>query len=235
MIWRSVLLKKLLRYIDIQVNLPRSDSSLDSVHLDLGCGAIPRNPFAAKILYGADFSEFGSRLQDGIHFVSVDLTRSLPFEADSFSSISAYDVLEHIPRWERLPDDSIIFPFVNLMQEIHRVLRPNGIFYAVTPGYPSKAAFQDPTHINYITVETLAYFSGDTVHADNLGYGFSGKFEVLHNSWLRGDGPFAQRRITFKGGDTNWFSKDSMRLARRIYKLIKNRNPEHILWVIKKS
>jgi SAM-dependent methyltransferase len=228
------MLKELLRYIDFQVNLPRSGSSLDSIHLDLGCGASPRNPFAAKILYGTDFSEFGSRMQDGIRFVSADLTRTLPFEASSFSSISAYDVLEHIPRWERLPDGSITFPFVDLMQEIYRVLRPNGIFYAVTPGYPSNAAFQDPTHINFITLETLAYFSGDSVHAENLGYGFNGKFDVLHNSWLRGAGPYAQRRITFKGGDTNWFSKDSMRLARRIYKLLKNRNPEHILWVIKK-
>ena len=228
------MLKELLRYIDFQVNLPRSDFRLDSVHLDLGCGASPRNPFAAEILYGTDFSEFGSRMQDGIRFVSADLTRTLPFEADSFSSISAYDVLEHIPRWERLADGSIIFPFVDLMQEIYRVLRPNGIFYAVTPGYPSNAAFQDPTHINFITQETLAYFSGDSVHAENLGYGFSGKFDVLHNSWLRGAGPYAQRRITVKGGDTKFFSKDSIRLARRIYKLLKNRNPEHILWVIKK-
>jgi SAM-dependent methyltransferase len=234
-IWRSNLLKELFRYLDFQVNLPKVAPSLGSKHLDLGCGAKPRNPFEAEVLFGTDFSGFGSRLDGDIHFVSADLTKPLPFAADSFSSISAYDVLEHIPRWERLSDGSIVFPFVDLMQEIYRVLKPNGIFYAVTPGYPSKAAFQDPTHINFITRETLAYFSGYSVHADNLGYGFDGKFDVLHNSWLKGDGPFSQKRINLGGGKTKFFSKDSLRLANRIYKLIRNRNPEHILWVIQKN
>jgi SAM-dependent methyltransferase len=131
-------------------------------------------------------------------------------------------------------DNSIVFPFVNLMQEIHRILKPDGIFYAITPGYPSKAAFQDPTHINFITLETLSYFSGDSAHADSLGYGFSGRFEVLHNSWLRGAGPFAPKRIELIENIRNIEVNDLLILFRRFYNLLRNRHPEHILWVLKK-
>lgn len=229
------MIRKFLSYLEYQVNLPKISKVLDSAHLDLGCGSKPRNPFSATQLYGTDFSIFSNRFTNGVQFVAADLTRPLPFESDTFTSLSAYDVLEHIPRWERLSDGSIVFPFVNLMQEIYRVLKVGGIFYAVTPGYPSNAAFQDPTHINFISLETLSYFSGDTAHAANLGYGFTGKFEVLHNAWLRGAGPYAEYRISLFSGDAKARTRDSIRLFHRIYRLFINRNPEHILWVIKKS
>jgi SAM-dependent methyltransferase len=228
------LIRELFRYINYQINLPEGISGSNSIHLDLGCGAKPRNPFSAKTLHGTDFSIFGERVEKGVRFVSADLTKTLPFDSESFSSISAYDVLEHIPRWERLADGSIVFPFVNLMQEIYRILRPGGIFYAVTPGYPSNAAFQDPTHINFITLETLSYFAGDSTHADSLGYGFSGRFEVLHNSWLRGAGPYATKRIEVIGNIRNIGIDDLLRLSRRFFKLLRNRHPEHILWVLRK-
>jgi SAM-dependent methyltransferase len=235
MFWRGNLIKDLLNYIDYQINLPRLEVSITTTHLDLGCGAKPRNPFDAQILYGTDFSLFSERILDGIHFVTADLTKTLPFKSETFSSISAFDVLEHIPRWERLPDGSIVFPFVCLMQEIHRVLKPGGIFYAVTPGYPSKAAFQDPTHVNFITKETLLYFSGPSSHSENLGYGFNGEFEILHNSWLRGSGPYAAKRIEYVLESSRAGMLAKLRLIRRGIKMLTNRRPEHILWVIKKS
>jgi len=228
-------IKDFLDYINYQINLPKLEISTTTTHLDLGCGAKPRNPFDADILYGTDFSLFKERIVGDIHFISADLTKTLPFNSDSFSSISAFDVLEHIPRWERLPDGLIVFPFVGLMQEIYRVLKPGGIFYAVTPGYPSKAAFQDPTHVNYITRETLFYFSGLASHSENLGYGFNGKFEVLHNSWLRGNGPYAAKRIEYEFNVSKTGLQDKLRLLRRTLKFIRNQSPEHILWVVKKS
>ena len=229
------MIKDFLDYINYQINLPKSEISTTTTHLDLGCGAKPRNPFGADILYGTDFSLFKERIVDDIHFVSADLTKTLPFKSDSFSSISAFDVLEHIPRWERLPSGLIVFPFVGLMQEIYRVLKPGGIFYAVTPGYPSKAAFQDPTHVNFITKETLFYFSGPASHSENLGYGFNGKFEILHNSWLRGAGPYAAKRIEYGFNKSKSGQLDKLRLLHRTLKLIRNQSPEHILWVMKKS
>jgi len=229
------LLNKLRSYLNYQLNLPAQLSMSDSTHLDLGCGATPRNPFSAQMLVGTDFAAFNRVNTETLRFVAADLTQKLPFENQSFTSISAFDVLEHIPRWERTQEGSIVFPFVQLMSEIHRLLKPGGIFYAVTPGYPSPAAFQDPTHINFITPETVDYFSGSSVHARSLGYGFDGDFEVLHNSWLRGVGPFAESRLNFSRSSYSIYCNSILRYLRRFWLLTKNKQPGHILWVLKRS
>lgn len=44
------------------------------------------------------------------------------------------------------------------MNEVHRVLKPNGIFLHQTPAYPSTVAFRDPTHVNIITEETIPHY-----------------------------------------------------------------------------
>ena len=78
------------------------------------------------------------------------------------------------------------------MNEIYRVLKPGGIFLHVTPAFPSPEAFQDPTHVNIITENTFpCYFCNPNPDAKNLGYGFTGDFELidqrwLHNTWIVG-------------------------------------------------
>jgi hypothetical protein len=77
------------------------------------------------------------------------------------------------------------------MNEIWRVLRPRGQFYAETPAYPFPTAFSDPTHVNVITPDTVRYFASErlgdgTLMADNRielcrRYGFKGKFTALRN------------------------------------------------------
>jgi SAM-dependent methyltransferase len=56
----------------------------------------------------------------------------LPFPTSTSDSISAYDFLEHIPKFAVINNQGQ-FPFINFMNEVHRVLKPNGIFYAITP------------------------------------------------------------------------------------------------------
>lgn len=48
--------------------------------------------------------------------------------------------------------------FVELMKEIYRVLKPGGLFFRQTPAFPAKEALQDPTHVNIITEDTMAFF-----------------------------------------------------------------------------
>jgi SAM-dependent methyltransferase len=120
------------------------------------------------------------------------------------------------------------------MSEIHRLLKPGGVFYAVTPGYPSPAAFQDPTHVNFITLGTIEYFSGSSVHARTLGYGFDGEFEVLHNSWLKGAGPSADSRLNLSRSTNSFDFTSVLKYLRRFWLLIRNRKPAHILWVLKR-
>jgi len=45
------------------------------------------------------------------------------------------------------------------MNEAYRVLKPGGIFYAITPYYPRAEVFVDPTHINFISHKTHTYFT----------------------------------------------------------------------------
>jgi SAM-dependent methyltransferase len=232
---RFKLFSKLRVYLRYQLDLPAELAFSETRHLDLGCGANPRNPLGAQTLVGTDFATFNRVNTPFVQFVAADLTHKLPFDSGSFTSISAFDVLEHVPRWERLPDGSIVFPFVQLMSEIHRILKPGGVFYAVTPGYPAPEAFQDPTHVNFITLGTIEYFSGSSVHARTLGYGFDGEFEVLHNSWLKGAGPFAENRLNLFKSSGFFNFASVLKFLRRFWLLLRNRRPAHILWVLKRA
>ena len=218
-----------------QIDTPYRWTDHESIHVDLGSGSNPRNPFQAKKLIATDF--YSMHLgKNGTLFLKSDLTKKLPFEDNSISSFSAYDVLEHIPRWERV-NRKIEFPFVNLMNDINRCLKPGGIFIAVTPYFPRQEAFQDPTHINIITKSTIRYFANPEPWTKLLGYGLTNGFDVVVNVPLRGSGPMSQKSELNLAKSTSYSSKFFiyLRLFRRFIKLFKVRKPSHLLWVLKKS
>ena len=147
-----------------------------SRHLDLGCGKFPRNPYLRDSVYGVDSRALHSDTPN-VHLMQADLvTQPLPFEDDFFDSVSAYDFLEHIPRVIVDHEGRSLFPFIRLMNEIWRVMRHDGAFFALTPCYPAPEAFQDPTHVNIITDRTHEYFSGPS--PVGRMYGFEGNFNV---------------------------------------------------------
>lgn len=151
-------------------------------HLDLGCGKFPRNPYARPILCGIDVRPAPANM-DFEHRVANLVVDPIPYAAGEFGSVSAYDFLEHVPRLLTTPDGrDTCFPFIRLMNEIWRVLVPGGRFYALTPGYPTRDAFTDPTHVNFITERTHEYFCGE----NPLGrmYGFDGHFRALRVEWV---------------------------------------------------
>lgn len=153
-------------------------------HLDLGCGTLPRNPYARKALFGVDIRQLESTSTPGFEFASANLSfEPIPFGDDAFASVSAFDFIEHIPRVLNGPlPHSTIFPFVRLMNEVWRVLAPGGLFYALTPCYPGLEAFTDPTHVNVITEHTHRYFCG-AAPAGRM-YGFDGQFTVRRAQWV---------------------------------------------------
>ena len=55
------------------------------------------------------------------------------------------------------------------MNEIYRVLKPGGTFYAITPYYPRDEAFVDPTHVNIITNKTHTYFQAHNIKQECMG------------------------------------------------------------------
>jgi SAM-dependent methyltransferase len=157
--------------------------NLTEKHLDIGCGDVPRNPYHKGLVFGIDTRDAQTlQLPPGITYKCVNfVTDKLPFPDDYFDSISAYDVLEHIPRQILKSANTVTYPFIEIMNEIHRILKPGGIFLSTTPGYPRAEAFQDPTHVNFITLKTVDYFCGESP----LGrmYGFNGKFKILINKF----------------------------------------------------
>lgn len=151
-------------------------------HLDIGCGNVPRNPYRASELYGLDLGE--DRSVEGATIRRADLAvEPIPFPDAHFDSLSAYDFLEHVPRvLPRLQGLGVRFPFVELMNEIHRVLKPGGRLHAITPCYPAPEAFQDPTHVNILTDRSHEYFTGARPMARM--YGFHGDFRALQVRWV---------------------------------------------------
>jgi SAM-dependent methyltransferase len=142
-----------------------------SRHLDLGCGDKPRNPYGCDEVFGLDQSDCYSGAE--VRACQLGL-EAFPYPSNHFDSVSAYD----FPRQSiDYVNNKIHFPFIEVMQEVWRVLKPEGKFFALTPAYPSKSAFQDPTHVNIITNGTHTYFCGPEPHASR--YGFSGRFESV--------------------------------------------------------
>ena len=69
------------------------------------------------------------------------------------------------------------FCFVELMNEVYRVLKPGGIFLSHTPIFPFPASQQDPTHVNLITEDTFPKYFDDSSRFASM-YGFTGSFKV---------------------------------------------------------
>lgn len=231
-----------------QIDVPFTYTSDDNqaIHVDIGAGRNPRNPFSANHVVALDIISPGEVTdefwdprvnRETVRHIRHDFTRGLPFEEGEIDSFSAFDVLEHVPRWERI-DGEIHFPFVELMSEIYRCLKPKGKFIAVTPAYPSFGAFVDPTHVNFISRETV-YIFGVKDSGENVVpmYGYRGKFLVLHNDWLIGGGPSLVRSEGVDFSSRRRWEKTLILLKylKRLLKMKLNFSKRtHLLWVLEK-
>jgi SAM-dependent methyltransferase len=85
---------------------------------------------------------------------SPDLVHNLnclpwPLPSGQFDKVVARDVIEHL--------DNI----VEIMEEIHRVCRPNAVLDLTVPHFSCSNAFTDPTHRHYFGLFSFNYFTGE--------------------------------------------------------------------------
>ena len=102
--------------------------------LDLGGAHNPRKGYLTVDKHGGDYTG--------------DVFDVLGNMADSSAGvIRAADFLEHVA-------DKI-----ELMNEIHRVLAPDGMLLSITPSSDGRGAFQDPTHVSYWNENSFWYYT----------------------------------------------------------------------------
>lgn len=150
----------------------KQNSGSSTKSLDLGCGVQPMNPFKADEIFGVN-------VLGGIstNIRKADLSvESIPFDNQTFEYVTAIDFLDKIPKIIYSP--SRRNAFIELMNEIYRVLKPGGVFLCITPVYPYLQAFQDPTQVSVITETTFPLYF-DHKNGSASKYGFNGEFSLL--------------------------------------------------------
>lgn len=107
--------------------------------LDVGCGKAKRHPDALTV------DIFPESKPDIIHNLNIF---PWPFEENSFDFVYMNDVVEHL--------DNI----VGSMEEVFRILKPNGRVQITTPHFSSSNSYTDPTHKYHLGVRSFDMFTG---------------------------------------------------------------------------
>ena len=114
--------------------------------LELGCGHVK-----APGAIGVD-SNIDATAAD----VIADLNHPLPFADDSFDEVRAIHLIEHL------------HDVMRALAEIHRVTRPGGTLYLVTPHYTDFISWCDPTHRWHLNSFSFRYFG--PIHGERHWY-----------------------------------------------------------------
>lgn len=137
-------------------------------YCDIGCGGNKQN----KSWFGIDY-----RSLEGVDLVQDLEIFPWAIPSESFNIASATHVVEHIN-----PSHGI---FINFMNEVWRILKPNGEFLISAPYASSPGMFRDPTHCNFVTEETWSYFSpNDVFYQGGLYHIYSPlPWQIKVNTW----------------------------------------------------
>lgn len=199
---------------------PRQQQATDSIHLDFGCGSQVRNPFKANRILSVDIERHTGNIPTHV----IARGEPLPFPSNMFSSVSAYDVLEHLSRDSQYGNE-----FISIMRELFRVLKPGGLALFIFPAFPHKDAFSDPTHVNFITEDTLSYFLGPK--SGETYAGIDTEFESILNKKLRLWKRWVDKASVNPQDEFKTFRR-RLSLAKRT--LTRFLLPQHRIWILQK-
>lgn len=191
------------------------EDNKQSIILDLGCG---KNKVSGAI--GIDNVQL-----DGIDIVHDLRSFPYPFAANSIDKIYCRHVLEHFD-----PDMRN-----NVIKEIDRILKPNGILEIRVPHAFSVAAHSDPMHKSYYCFSTILFFTKGYHH--DYYNGVCNNFELKQlwaNLGLSGEASKFEKIIM--GFPTYVFNK-ILFFSRTLPDLIVKMMPffcVEIVWILKK-
>lgn len=101
---------------------------------------------------------------------------NLPYEDSSIDKIEADNLFEHLDNDE----------FLHIMNECHRVLKPNGTLLFIVPDalHWADGAFGDPTHKRFFVPRSFIYFEKGhpTYEVYGKSYGFKGWNKITFNT-----------------------------------------------------
>ena len=99
-----------------------------------------------------------------------------PCEPETFDSIMASHVMEHIPAGQDR---------INVMNEAWRVIKPGGVFTIIVPLMPSWQALADPTHVSFWCPQSLEYFTGRLSAQADYGIKYwDAEAMIVEDEWL---------------------------------------------------
>lgn len=129
--------------------------TVESLKINLGCGC--------RKLDGYKNIDIQERFEPDI---VCDVLAGLPYQDSSVDEVRAFDFLEHIPLGKT----------IGVIEEIWRVLKPDGLLEHFTPSTDGKGAFCDPTHVSFWNLFSWRYFVDD----DHRGlYDIQAKFRIV--------------------------------------------------------
>lgn len=152
----------------LRINRPHFDAVLDKSEwlidsttpqkLHIGCGRDRRDGWI-----NLD-RERGGDLQ-------ADVTCGIPLDTSSIDAVYSQDFLEHLP-----PSAS-----VHVINEIWRVLKPNGTMEHYVPNAGTRNDYGSPSHLSHWNLQTFEHFDVDSYRwaKDRLYEGFIGGFRQV--------------------------------------------------------
>jgi len=129
--------------------------------LNLGCGS--------KHIEGYINIDINEKVNPD-HLLNIELHGLKPYIDNRIDEVRAFDFLEHIR----------IGKTIFVIEEIYRVLKPDGKFEHFTPSTDGRGAFQCPLHVSFWNINSWLYW---TMAEDREMHGITAKWKVktLHD------------------------------------------------------
>lgn len=164
------------------------------IKLDLACGDNKKEGFI-----GVDMVETSS--VDIIHNLNI---YPWPFEDNSVDEIYCSHYIEHIPHnIGNLKDkrDGLI----QFMDEVYRILKPNGKINLIAPYYKSQRAFGDPTHCRYVGDLSFPYYNKEWRDINKLDkYSIRCDFDITYSYYIDNEYTLKSEEVRNKAFREDW-------------------------------